>query len=486
MTITDHASGTSPRPPLHTQPNPPRGAGAGGHAPAHTLIRPPRRSPVETSPAVPVLDVTIPVYNEERDLEECLRRLHAYLRSTFPHSFRITVADNASTDGTLKAAERVARELREVTVVHLEEKGRGNALRKVWLTSPSPVLAYMDVDLSTDLAALGPLLAPLISGHSDLAIGTRLARNSRVIRGPKREFISRSYNFLLQSLMGAHFSDAQCGFKAIRADIAQQILPHTVDTAWFFDTELLVLAERCGLRVHEVPVDWTDDPNSSVDIVQTALADFRGMARLSKDMVTGRIPVAELRAALARGPLPAASRSQEQSLGGSLFGQLVRFGAIGVASTLAYLVLFYLCRNLVDPQLANLLALLTTAVANTAANRRFTFGIAGNSDAARHHFEGLLVFGIGLALTSGALALVHSGALPGGTTPDRWLELATVTAANLAATAVKFLLFRLWVFRHRPVRPTPPQIPPPPLPTPPQIPPPPGHPFRSQPSRPQK
>jgi putative flippase GtrA len=453
MTLTDQASGSQPHPPLHLQPHAPRHAAlASGHGPARTLTRHPRRSPIDTDAAVPVLDVTIPVYNEERDLEECLRRLHAYLRGTFPHSFRITVADNASTDGTLKAAERVARELREVSVVHLEEKGRGNALRKVWLASPSPVLAYMDVDLSTDLAALGPLLAPLISGHSDLAIGTRLTRNSRVVRGPKREFISRSYNLLLQSLMGAHFSDAQCGFKAIRADIAQQILPHTVDNAWFFDTELLVLAEKCGLRVHEVPVDWTDDPDSSVDIIQTALADVRGMARLSKDMLSGRIPVAELRAALTRGPLPAGSRSQEQSPGGSLFGQLVRFGTIGVASTLAYLVLFFLCRNLMDPQLANLLALLTTAVANTAANRRFTFGIAGGSDVARHHFEGLLVFGIGLALTSGALAFVHES-----TTPDRWLELVTVTAANLAATAVKFLLFRLWVFRRRqsPPEPTP-------------------------------
>ncbi|RAM39338.1 glycosyltransferase [Arthrobacter globiformis] len=395
MTITDQASGPQPHPPLHTQPHPLAGGAAAGQAPAHP--RHGRRSPIDMATVVPVLDVTIPVYNEQRDLEDCLRRLHAYLRRSFPHSFRITVADNASTDGTLKAAERVARELREVTVVHLDEKGRGNTLRKVWLASPSPVLAYMDVNLSTDLAALGPLLAPLLSGHSDLAIGTRLTRNSRVVRGPKREFISRSYNFMLQSLMGAHFSDAQCGFKAIRADIAQQILPHTVDTAWFFDTELLVLAERCGLRVHEVPVDWTDDPDSSVDIVQTALADVRGMARLSKDMVTGRIPVAELRAALAPGPL------------------------------------------------------VTTAVANTAANRRFTFSIAGTSDVARHHFEGLVVFGIGLALTSGALALVHSGALPGGTTPDRWVELATVTAANLAATAAKFLLFRLWVFRRRPV-----------------------------------
>jgi putative flippase GtrA len=302
----------------------------------------------------------------------------------------------------------------------------------------------MDVDLSTDLAALGPLLAPLISGHSDLAIGTRLTRSSRVIRGPKREFISRGYNFLLHSLMGAHFSDAQCGFKAIRADVAQQILPHTLDNAWFFDTELLVLAEKCGLRVHEVPVDWTDDPNSSVDIVQTALADLRGMARLSKDLVSGRIPVPELRAALARGPVPAASRNQEESRSASLFGQLVRFGAIGAVSTVAYAFIFLLCRSVMDPQLANFVALLVTAVANTAANRRFTFGIQGGAGVARHHFEGLIVFGIGLALTSGALALVHGSA----TAPDRWLEIATVTAANLAATALKFLLFRLWVFRH--------------------------------------
>lgn len=401
-----------------------------------------RRAPVDTHTATPVLDVTIPVFNEERDLEECLRRLHGHLRESFPHGFRITVADNASTDSTLKIAERVARELPQLAVVHLEEKGRGNALRKVWLASPSPVLAYMDVDLSTDLAALAPLLAPLISGHSDLAIGTRLTRSSRVVRGPKREFISRSYNLMLHSFMGARFSDAQCGFKAIRADVAQQILPHTLDNSWFFDTELLVLAERCGLRVHEVPVDWIDDPDSSVDVVRTALADIRGMVRLTRDLVSGRIPIPELRAALARGPLPASSRTAEQSPRSSLFGQLVRFAAIGAASTLAYVLIFLFCRGFMDPQLANFLALLVTAIANTGANRRFTFGIQGGNPV-RHHFEGLIVFGIGLALTSGALALVHST-----TTPDRWGELLTVVAANLAATAVRFPLFRLWVFRQ--------------------------------------
>jgi len=421
MTLTDSTSGTLQDAAVAPPGLPSAGLPSTGLPSRGRAVR---RAPVDTRTAVPVLDVTIPVFNEERDLEECLRRLHNHLRDSFPHSFRITVADNASTDGTLKIAERLAREFPELAVVHLDEKGRGNALRKVWLASPSPVLAYMDVDLSTDLAALPPLLAPLISGHSDLAIGTRLTHDSRVVRGPKREFISRS-------------------FKAIRADVAQQILPYTVDNSWFFDTELLVLAERCGLRVHEVPVDWIDDPDSSVDVVRTALADVRGMARLTRDLVYGRIPVPELRAALARGPLPASSRADEQTRGGSLFGQLVRFAAIGAASTLAYLLIFLFCRGFMDPQLANFLALLITAVANTGANRRFTFGIQGGNPV-RHHFEGLIVFGIGLLLTSGALALVHRT-----TTPDRWAEVLTVVAANLAATAVRFLLFRLWVFRDK-------------------------------------
>jgi glycosyltransferase involved in cell wall biosynthesis/putative flippase GtrA len=393
---------------------------------------------------IPLLDVTVPVYNEEADLEPCVRRLDAYLSNQFSHSYRITIADNASTDSTLRVAERLARELEHVGVVHLEEKGRGNALRRVWLASDSPVLAYMDVDLSTDLNALAPLVAPLISGHSDLAIGTRLSRSSRVVRGPKREFVSRSYNFLLHSFMGARFSDAQCGFKAIRADVAQQLLPHTLDKAWFFDTELLVLAERCGLRCAEVPVDWTDDPNSKVDILRTALEDLRGMYRMTTDMALGRIPLVQLQAALARGPLPARERPEEAGRGQSLFGQLVRFGAIGVASTLAYAALYLMGRAFMGPQAANFAALLITAIANTAANRRFTFGVLGSARLARHHFEGLIVFGIGWALTAGALAWMNS--LPH---PNQWLELTVLTVANLAATALKFLLFRLWVFRRR-------------------------------------
>ncbi len=334
---------------------------------------------------VPVLDVVVPVFNEQAVLADSIHRLHRHLREDFPFSFRITIADNACTDDTARIARALAGDLTDVRAVRLEEQGRGRAPRAVWSISDATVLAYMDVDLSTDLAALAPLVAPLISGHSDLAIGTRLGRGSRVVRGAKREVISRCYNLLLRSTLAARFSDAQCGFKAIRADVAAELLPHVEDTGWFFDTELLVLAERSGLRIHEVPVDWIDDPDSRVDVIVTAVADLKGIARLIKGFGTGEIPVGAIGAQFghcAGGPR-------------SLLNQSVRFAAIGILSTLAYLALFPALRP-VGAQGANLAALLLTAIANTAANRRFTFGIRGRVNAGRHQFEGLIVFGIGL------------------------------------------------------------------------------------------
>lgn len=249
----------------------------------------PRRAPLRTPQDEPVLDVTVPVFNEEKDLEPNVRRLHTHLRDTFPYPFQITIADNASTDRTPAIAARLAAELPEVTSLRLPEKGRGRALRAAWSESRAPVLAYLDVDLSTGLTALLPLVAPLISGHSDLAIGTRLAPGSRVVRGTKREVISRCYNVLLRCTLAVGFSDAQCGFKAVRRETAERLLPLVRDGEWFFDTELLVLAERAGLRIHEVPVDWVDDPDSSVDILATALADLRGIARMRRSRA-GRRP----------------------------------------------------------------------------------------------------------------------------------------------------------------------------------------------------
>ncbi|ASR39108.1 sugar translocase [Prauserella marina] len=405
-------------------------------------------NPPDPLAADPVLDVVIPVHNEETGLEPCVRRLREYLVAAFPYRFRITIADNASTDGTLRAAESLAAELTEVRVRHLAEKGRGRALRAAWSASEAPVLAYMDVDLSTDLAAIAPLVAPLLSGHSDLAIGSRLARGARVERGPKRELVSRCYNLLLRGTLAARFSDAQCGFKAIRADVASPLLPHVRDEGWFFDTELLVLAQRSGLRIHEVPVDWIDDPDSRVDIVATAVADLKGIVRLAKATATGTVPFGRLREQLGRAPLSVSTPGVPPRLA----TQLVRFAAVGAASTLAYLALFLLLRPGLGGQPANLLALLVTAVGNTAANRRLTFGITGSSRAGRHQFDGLLVFGLGLALTSGSLALLH--AVTSGHGVPVAVELAVLVAANLAATVLRFLLLRGWVFHPARQRPT--------------------------------
>ncbi|MFG3347877.1 glycosyltransferase [Streptomyces sp. NPDC048018] len=390
----------------------------------------------------PVLDVVIPVHNEEGDLEPCVLRLHEHLRRTFPYAFRITVADNASTDATPDLARGLATRLPDaVRFVRLEEKGRGRALRTVWSASEAPVLAYMDVDLSTDLNALLPLVAPLISGHSDLAIGSRLARSSRVVRGPKREFVSRAYNLILRGSLAARFSDAQCGFKAIRREVAERLLPMVEDTGWFFDTEMLVLAERAGLRIHEVPVDWVDDPDSSVHIVRTAADDLRGVWRVGRALATGSLPLDRLARPFGDDP-----RDRELSgVPGGLARQLVGFCVVGVLSTLFYLALYSLFRLGAGPQLANAGALLLSAVANTAANRRLTFGVRGRDRAARHQAQGLVVFGIGLALTSGSLAAL--GAATGD--PAHATELAVLVVANLAATVVRFLLFRLWVFPER-------------------------------------
>ncbi|MHC5795068.1 bifunctional glycosyltransferase family 2/GtrA family protein [Lacisediminihabitans sp. FW035] len=390
------------------------------------------------SPDSLALDLAVPVYNEQAALERSIRTLHEYLSTQLDVPWRITIADNASTDDTAEIADRLAEELPGVVAVHLAEKGRGRALKRVWLESRADVLAYLDVDLSTELSALPPLIAPLLSGHSDIAIGTRLARGSRVVRGGKREFVSRGYNLLLRGAMAVRFSDAQCGFKAVRREVAQELIPLIEDDGWFFDTELLIIAERGGLRIHEVPVDWIDDPESTVDIVSTAREDLKGMLRVARSIMSGRIPVESIYAELGRRPF-------EQPRTPSFFGQVVRFGAIGVLSTAAYALLYLVFQLAMPAQLSNFLALLITAVANTAANRRFTFGVQGRSGAVTHQFQGLVVFGIAWAITSGSLLLLH-GVDP---TASARAQLVVLTLANLFATLVRFVLLRLWVFRHQ-------------------------------------
>jgi glycosyltransferase involved in cell wall biosynthesis len=228
------------------------------------------------------VEIVIPVYNEAGLLARSVTRLHRFAANELPYPIQITIADNASTDRTLAIAHSLAESLAGVAVLHLDAKGRGRALRVAWARSSAEVVGYMDVDLSTELRFLTPLLESLLGGACEVAIGSRLAAGALVTRGAKRELISRVYNKILHVALGAGFSDAQCGFKAGRREAIVALLDEVEDDNWFFDTELLWRAERHGMRIHEVAVEWVDDPDSRVDILATAIEDLRGIVRLRR------------------------------------------------------------------------------------------------------------------------------------------------------------------------------------------------------------
>jgi glycosyltransferase involved in cell wall biosynthesis len=242
-----------------------------------------------------LVEVVVPVFDEEKTLVRNMEALLEFLRAEFPCRYRIVIADNASTDGTAAIGARLAREHDEVDYLRLARKGRGHALKSAWLASDANVVSYMDVDLSTNLESFLPLVAPILSGHSEVAIGTRLGHSAHVRRRLGREVLSRGYNLLIHTAFRAHFSDAQCGFKALRGDIARRLLPLVADDGWFFDTELLLLAERNGMRIYEVPVDWIEDLDSRVDIPSTIAGDLAGLWRLRREFWRGRgrIPLGE-------------------------------------------------------------------------------------------------------------------------------------------------------------------------------------------------
>jgi glycosyltransferase involved in cell wall biosynthesis len=235
----------------------------------------------EKAPERAVVDVVLPVYNEEQDIPRSVETLRPFLAERLPWPWRIVIADNGSTDSTLAVAQGLAQAHPEVRVIAMPEKGRGRALRRAWLESDAQVLTYMDVDLSTDLNCFPPLVSAIIEEGYDVAIGSRLARGARVYRRTlKREVLSRGYITLIKALFWTRFSDAQCGFKAVSRAAARRLLPHVRDDFFFFDTELLIIAEKRGLRVKEVPVVWVDDPDSRVNIARTVGQDLRGLMRL--------------------------------------------------------------------------------------------------------------------------------------------------------------------------------------------------------------
>ncbi|MCP2335545.1 putative flippase GtrA [Actinomadura rupiterrae] len=398
------------------------------------LAPPPRTAGTDA----PVVEIVIPVLNEERALGGGVRTLHAYLREWFPWTWRITVVDNGSTDRTPEVGRALAAELPGVELRRLDVRGKGAAVKAAWRESDATVVAYMDVDLSTDLGALLPLVAPLVSGHSDLAIGTRLGRGARIRRGLRREAVSRCYNGLLRVGFGARFTDAACGFKAARADVAGRLTACVGDDDWFFDTEMLLLAEFNGLRVHEVAVDWVEDVDSRVRVGRTAAHNLRGLLRTARAMARG-----EAGLGLPERPEPRPAHP-DAVLGRPTGrpGMLVGFAAAGLLATVVHTAGYLLLRGAWAPVPANLGGLLLSTVAGTEANRRWTFPRRGGRRAFVHSRAALLA-ALNWALTS--VAVAGAAALR----PGRIGEACVLLAVSSCLVTLRFSALDRWVFARR-------------------------------------
>jgi putative flippase GtrA len=422
----------------------PRGSTAAGSTTHHqTATYQPALHSGPLTPDTTTVEIVVPVYNEERALPGCLRTLHTRLRDQLPYPWRITVADNASTDRTLQVARELARELPGIGVVHLDRKGKGVALRTVWGASDADIVAYMDVDLSTGLDGLLPLIAPLASGHSDLAIGSRLAPGARTLRGTRREILSRGYNALIRLTHGARFRDGQCGFKAARTEVLRPLLKVTRDEGFFFDTELLILAEHNGLRVHEVPVDWIEDIDTRVKVTSTAVKDLRGLWRMARMKSSGAATVP-----LPRRPEPTAEHPDAvlapRRGRAHLSWELSCFIAIGVASTVGHALLYWWLRTWWPPVLANLVTMVVLTMANTEANRRLTFR-GSTAGPVRAHIGAGLLFVLGYLVTVGAVLgyrMVEPDASAGAESLVLACAAVLVTVARGVWLPERFVFFR--------------------------------------------
>jgi glycosyltransferase involved in cell wall biosynthesis len=235
------------------------------------------------------VNVTIPVYNEEKVLEKSIFTLTKFLEKNFSeYTWEILIADNASIDKTLEVAKMLKNKYEKVNYIHLDQKGRGRALKKAWSESDADIVSFMDADLSTRLEHFPEMINGMVKGGYSIAIGSRLIKNSRTKRSFRREFISRFYNLLVRSLFYTKFSDAQCGFKAVTREVVNKIIiPYVEDTGWFFDSELLIIGEKLGYKILDIPVEWIEDTDSRVKIIKTATDDIKGLLRVKSNFMKG-------------------------------------------------------------------------------------------------------------------------------------------------------------------------------------------------------
>lgn len=374
-----------------------------------------------------MVDVVVPVHNDAEALNACVARLRDHLADSLPLPWRITIVDSASTDGTWQAAQDLAERFSGVSAMRLEAEGRGRAVRAAWAASEASVLAYVDVQLSTNLNAFLPLVAPLLSGHSDVAVGSRFSRNARMIHGPGRESNARRYSRLLTLALGTHVRDTQCGFKAVRADVAHVLLPAVHDNTGFFDTEFLVLAERLGLRIAELPVDWTGSPGAPAGATPTRRHDLRGMWRLTKVLWLRRLNLELGESVPRRGPVGSANA-------------VFRFLRLALSCAALYLAGFLALQPALGAYWANGLMLTTVTLVCGCANRRYSRGSRAFIASRFRGVKAIAAYAGSLVGTTAVLKILFLSSIRPSLTVQA--IIATLSAALVISLRLSFIFER--------------------------------------------
>lgn len=365
--------------------------------------------------------LVIPIYNEEKIIENTVRETIKYLNENTKYSYILVVADNASTDSSPEIVKNLQKEIPFLEYVRLPKKGRGLALHTVWKDFNAEVVAYMDADLSSPLTSLPNIIDPILNNESDVTFGSRLLPPGQAInRKGKRELTSQGYNFLLQFILGATFKDAQCGFKAISKEKFNQVEEEIKNQNWFYDTELLLISQYKGLRLKEVPITWVDDPDSSVKVFKTIVENLKEMGRV---YFTYRPE--------------------------SVFIKLFKFAIIGVLSTVGTALLFFLLRFVLDPQLANIVSLSTATILNTIANKRFAFKNKTKDPWGKTIIISAISFLLFWIPTAGSLWLLHNFF---GVEDNYALETFIVMVASFFGTLMKFIFFSI-IYKTKPTQP---------------------------------
>ncbi len=375
-----------------------------------------------------MIDVVVPVHNDADTLNACVARLRDHLADTLPLPWRITIVDSASTDGTWQTAQDLADRFSGVSAMRLEAEGRGRAVRAAWAASQASVLAYVDVALSTDLNAFLPLVAPLLSGHSDVAVGSRFSRGARVTHGPGRGLNSRGYSRVLALALGTGVRDTQCGFKAVRADVAHVLLPAVQDNTSFFDTEFLVLAERLGLRIAELPVDWSGSPGAPASGTLTRRYDLRSMWRLVKTLWLRRVNVELGESVPRRGPV---------GNGHAAF----RFLRLALCCAALYLAGFLALQPALGAYWANGLTLTVVTLVCGGVNRRYGHGSRAYVASRYRGFKAIAGYVGSLAGSTAVLEILFLSSIKPSLTVQALV--ATLIAALVVSIRLSFIFERV-------------------------------------------